>query len=59
MSAEFMAHRLLELIADNTPDDDRAVDVWPEENVRSGGYWFTFTYRGKHYEAEVTEVTSR
>ena len=54
-----MADRLIDLIAGNLPREHIDVYNYAEENARSGGYWFTLTHCGKHYEIEVTEVTQR
>lgn len=57
MSAEYVADLILDLVSEH--DAESETDDYTDENVRSGGYWFTLTRRGRHYEVEVTEVTQR
>jgi hypothetical protein len=52
MSAEHVAEKINELIT----DDEWATEVdEPIEDVKSGGYFFDLTVKGKHYEVLVTE----
>lgn len=56
MSAEYMAEKVMDALADTGVDD---LDNWAEENVRTGGFFFDLTHKGRHYQIEVTEVTGR
>lgn len=57
MSAEYIADKLIDYFIDDLGAD---CDTEPTENVLdTGGYFFTLTYRGRHYEISVTEVTAR
>ena len=57
MNSEYIAERLLDVVTETFEgsDSDNLVD----ENVRNGGHWFTFTFRDRHYEIQVVEVTRR
>ena len=52
MSAEYVAEKIAEMIT----DDDWALEIdEPTEDVKSGGFFFDMTVKGRHYEVLVTE----
>jgi len=52
MSAEYAAEKIIDLLHDSEWVTD--IDE-PTEDMRTGGFFFDFTTKGRHYEVLVTE----
>jgi hypothetical protein len=54
MSAEYAAEKLLDAVAESIAID--ALDDEVTQDMRSGGYFFDFTAKGRTYQVLVQEV---